>query len=186
MNGEDREGFLGRWSRRKLAPAAERTDDPGTAPAAEAATNVAANEEAFADFDFASLDFSSDYRRFMTGSIPDHVRTRALQQLWTSSDLIARPDELDEFLEDFRDQAKALPSALARSAYRIGRGFVDAEPESIVSNTHDSAPPEETPSDEAVPDNQYVSNTRGAMPDDPDEYGETALKGQVPRQSDKR
>ena len=129
MSKDDHESFLGRWSRRKLAPAAGRTEEPEAAPGDGTDSTVAANDTAFGDFDFASLDFSSDYRRFMAGTVPDHVRTRALQRLWTSSDLIAEPDELDEFLEDFRDQAKAVPSALARSAYRIGRGFVDDEPE---------------------------------------------------------
>lgn len=127
MNEEDREGFLGRWSRRKLAPADARGDEP---PSAEMqAADAAAREEAFADLDFASLDFTSDYRRFMAHAVPDRVRNRALRQLWSSSDLIAEPDELDEFREDFRDAAKAVPAAMARSAYRIGRGFVDGDPE---------------------------------------------------------
>jgi hypothetical protein len=185
MSEDDHVGFLGRWSRRKLAPASRRTKEPGTVPADEAA-NVAANTEPFADFDFALLDFSSDYRRFMSGGVPDHVRTRALQQLWTSSDLIAQPDELDEFLEDFRDQAKALPSALARSAYRIGRGFADAEADSVVSNARDNAASEETPSGEATPDARHDDGTRGAMPDNPDGDGETGRNSQVPRQADKR
>jgi hypothetical protein len=123
MNEEDREGFLGRWSRRKLAPAATRSDESQSAETQ--AADAAAQEEAFADFDFASLDFASDYRRFMANAVPDDVRNRALRQLWSSSDLIAEPDELDEFREDFRDAAKVVPAALARSAYRIGSGFID-------------------------------------------------------------
>ena len=127
VNEKSREGFLGRWSRRKRAPAAARVDEPRSADAQSA--DATAREETFANLDFASLDFASDYRRFMANAVPDHVRNRALRQLWSSSDLIAEPDELDEFREDFRDEAKAIPAALARSAYRIGRGFIDDEPE---------------------------------------------------------
>lgn len=127
MSEKDCEGFLGRWSRRKLAPAAAGNDEPQSADAK--ATNAAAREEAFADVDFASLDFTSDYQRFMANAVPDRVRNRALRQLWSSSALIAEPDELDEFREDFRDVAKAVPAAMARSAYRIGRGLVDGDPE---------------------------------------------------------
>lgn len=110
-----------RWSRRKLSP---ESGGAPSAPEADAATGQ--SDDAFAEFDYESLDFASDYRRFMDAAVPDHVRTKALQRLWNSSDIISCPDNLDDFLEDFREEAKALPSGLARSAYQIGRGFSPA------------------------------------------------------------
>lgn len=119
-----------RWSRRKLSP------ESGSAPSApEADAAAGQSDDAFAEFDYDSLDFASDYRRFMDAAVPDHVRTKALQRLWNSSDIISRPDNLDDFLEDFREEAKALPANLVRSAYRIGRGFSPAQ-ENEVPESH--------------------------------------------------
>ncbi len=80
--------------------------------------------DSFADFDFGSLDFNSDFKRFMSETVPDGVRNRALQILWLSNDIIGCPDELDDYLEDFSEDAMALPAELAKSAYQIGAGFV--------------------------------------------------------------
>jgi hypothetical protein len=119
MKDRDSEGFLQRWSRRKR----EREHaDTAASPRAEAKADAP-----FADFDFEALDFTSDYRQFMGNNVPDEIRNRALQKLWASSDLIAKPDELDDYLEDFREAAKALPADLARSAYIVGCGFLDQE-----------------------------------------------------------
>jgi hypothetical protein len=121
---EDRpSGFIRRWSNRKLDPQARR--HPHRASAERAPTIEKASDEQFAEFDFDALNFDSDYRQFMSGAVSDQVRDRALQKLWTSSDLIAQPDDLDEYREDFRDEAKA--AGIVRSAYRIGRGFLDDE-----------------------------------------------------------
>jgi hypothetical protein len=120
MNDRDTEGFLQRWSRRKREQA-ERADTAVSPPAKAEA------DAPFADFDFEALDFTSDYRQFMGNNVPDEIRNRALQKLWASSDLIAQPDELDAYLEDFRETAKALPADLARSAYIVGCGFPDQE-----------------------------------------------------------
>lgn len=119
MNDRETEGFLQRWSRRKREREPERID-AAASPSAEAKADAP-----FADFDFEALDFTSDYRQFMGANVPDEIRNRALQKLWSSSDLIAQPDELDDYLEDFREAAKALPADLARSAYIVGRGFME-------------------------------------------------------------
>lgn len=119
------EGFLSRWSRRKHDQKSGRTSTP--VPGQDVSSSAAAGQDAdlFADFDFESLNFASDYRRFMAGSVPEQVQRQALRKLWTSTDIIAQTDELADFLEDFREEAMALPAELARSAYRVGRGFVE-------------------------------------------------------------
>jgi Protein of unknown function (DUF3306) len=135
----EKDGFLQRWSRRKRDPRARREEEIARATHPEAQPGCVVEEQAFAGFDFDSLDFTSDYRRFMTGAVSDQVRNKALQRLWTSTDIIAQPDELDDYLEDFREEAMGLPAAMARSAYRIGRGFIN----SVEQGSSDDRPQEQ-------------------------------------------
>ncbi len=61
----------------------------------------------------------------MAQGVSEEAQRKALRRLWISTDVIAETDELADFLEDFREEAMALPAEIARSAYRIGRGFVE-------------------------------------------------------------
>jgi hypothetical protein len=117
-------GFVERWSRRKLAAETAPSEARSSTTNGTDARLIDGNDQ-FVDFDFNSLDFNSDFKRFMSETVPDGVRNRALQILWASNDIIGRPDELDDYLEDFSEEAMAVPAELARSAYRIGRGFVE-------------------------------------------------------------
>jgi hypothetical protein len=85
MTEDRREGFLSRWSRRKLEREAASESPPESS-----------SEDPFAGFDFDALDFGSNYRQFMAANVPDSVRNLALQKLWSSSDIISQPDELDD------------------------------------------------------------------------------------------
>lgn len=144
-NHDDREGFLARWSRRKRGPEAETATAPDSTPDARASAPNAREDDAFADFDFDSLNFTSDYRRFMASAVPDQVRSKALRKLWTSTDIIAQADELDDYLEDFREEAMALPAEMVRSAYRIGRGLVENGQDADADETDEqSSAPEHT------------------------------------------
>ena len=111
---DNRESILARWYRLKTAAINEHS-----APQAQ----TARPDSDFEDVDFSKLDINSDFVRFMDQDVPDTIRNQALQMLWASSDLIGKPDDLDDFLEDFTEQAKALSPELARSAYNIGAGF---------------------------------------------------------------
>ena len=120
---DSKETLLHRWSRRKLerkqTPAEARIVRVGgelaSAQAAGAHENPAARA-ASDGFDLDALCFESDYARFMSSDVPEVVRTRALRHLWASSDIISRPDDLDDYLEDLREEAMALPAELAKSA----------------------------------------------------------------------
>ena len=136
----DREAFLARWSRRKRGLDAEPAAAPDPKPDVRASAPSAQENDAFADFDFDSLNFTSDYKRFMASAVPDQVRSKALRKLWTSTDIIARADELDDYLEDFREEAMALPAELVRSAYRIGRGFADNGQDASDTDKQSSVP----------------------------------------------
>jgi hypothetical protein len=141
-----------RWSSRKLGQA-ERPNAPSSnapksnapdlqneavapsKPADAAGAPAVPQEEALANVDFSTLDFASDFVRFMKSGVPDEVRTKALRMLWSSHETIGRPDDLDDYLEDFSEQAMGLPAELAKSAYEIGRGFVTAEEAKAASPT---------------------------------------------------
>jgi Protein of unknown function (DUF3306) len=157
----DEDGFLQRWARRKSDPQARREEDAasinssGPKPKCDPAGDALGDD--FTGFDFDMLDFSSDYRRFMNSAVPNQVRNKALQRLWRSTDLIAQPDELDDYLEDFREEAMGLPAEMVRSAYRVGRGFLDE----VDANGSDTTPPQD---DEAA-------TSTGLKPDNPGSEG---------------
>jgi len=117
-------GFVRRWSRRKLGT----NLDSGPTPKQE--STLLADEgstvaEDLEQFDFDALEFSSDFTRFMRRDVPSHLRAKGLKALWTSHDTISRPDDLDDYLEDFSEEAMALPPELVKSAYEIGCGFLN-------------------------------------------------------------
>ena len=120
-------GFLRRWSRRKLTPERPTGATRGQRCAPGMDGNHQTVPDDLAQIDLNALDFSSDFRRFMKSDVPGHVRTRALQALWSSHEAISCPDDLDDYLEDFSEAAMALPAELAKSAYIVGRGFWDGE-----------------------------------------------------------
>jgi len=81
----EEEGFLGRWSRRKLAepapPAAEAVPAPeDQAPEAEPAP---VRPEDLPDID--SLDEHSDYTVFLKEGVPEVLKRKALRRLWRSN-----------------------------------------------------------------------------------------------------
>lgn len=149
------EGFLARWSRRKravaegerlpaesppLAPPGDSNLVREIAPSSAAEGDVAAaaeksgdllgrvlTEADFADFDFAALDFKSDYTKFMQAGVPESVRNRALRQLWASDPIMANMDGLHDYWDDYTDAAVAVPQGTLKTAYRIGKGFLTDE-----------------------------------------------------------
>lgn len=149
MAPNDDDNFLRRWSRRKQEATRERHGDPAPdqrpedgvslpvpAPAETAAGSGAvspakAGDDAAAvdpiaalkEIDLDSLDYSSDFTQFMREGVPDELRTGALRKLWASDPVFAIMDGLDDYCEDFSDAVWADPGM--KTAYRIGRGFLD-------------------------------------------------------------
>lgn len=114
----ENEPFARRWSRRKInhSQSVER--------ACTAASLPALGEANFADVDFDTLDFNSDYARFMAQGVPDAIRARALRSLWASNAEFVKPDGLQDYTGDFTDAALAAPTGGLQTAYTIGRGFM--------------------------------------------------------------
>jgi Protein of unknown function (DUF3306) len=146
------EGFLQRWSRRKAearGAAVTATEDPSVAaegqPAAvEHALQPAQGEPAPVapeDLpDIESLDASSDFTVFMRPGVPEHLRIQALRKLWRADPIFSKLDGLLEYGGDYT--IPSWPKGTIRTAYQIGRGFVN-QIEKLAEAGAQPAPPEE-------------------------------------------
>jgi hypothetical protein len=131
----DVEGFLRRWSRRKAEargpaapPAAASSEFPEPVLASPQQTpEPAADAPAPIDPkdlpDIESLDASSDFTVFMRPGVPEHLRTLALRKLWRSDPIFSKLDGMVEYGGDYTIQS--WPKGVIKTAYRIGRGFVE-------------------------------------------------------------
>ena len=126
------EGFLRRWSRRKSearsAATAPIEDSSDPAPAsAEQTLEPEKGAPATVDPndlpDIESLDANSDFTAFMRPGVPEHLRTLALRQLWRSDPIFSKLDGLVEYGEDY--SLPSWPKGTIKTAYQIGRGFVN-------------------------------------------------------------
>lgn len=113
--GDNDEGFLVRWSRRKQAgyrnqehPSAPGPQTaPGEPPAAEGLQQTTPQREA-TDADMPpvdSLDEKSDYAAFMSSGVSEQLRAQALRKLFHLPGFHV-PDGLDDYDDDFTQFAK--------------------------------------------------------------------------------
>jgi hypothetical protein len=114
------EEFLARWLRRKAehrSPAGSVEPATPTDPAPE--TNSA--PETAVDLDSASLEFSSDFSRFVCDGISNAVQTAALRRLWVTSPLFGASDGLDVYRADYTVAASLedVPPAANRALQMI-------------------------------------------------------------------
>jgi hypothetical protein len=89
--------------------------------------------ESFDDFDFESLDYDSDYTRFMKTGVPESVRKRALRKLWASNPILANVDGLNDYDDDFTDAALAVKGLLKTAFKPLGGYLTDEEREASYS-----------------------------------------------------
>jgi hypothetical protein len=157
------EGFLRRWSRRKAQARSVPVETPAaledSAPVGEitpASAQAAHERDAPAPVDpkdlpdIESLGADSDFSVFMRPGVPAHLRTRALRKLWRSDPIFSQLDGLVEYGEDYT--LPSWPKGTIKTAYQIGRGFVNeleklAEPEAELA----APTPPEAPTSEAPP-----------------------------------
>ena len=190
------EGFLQRWSRRKAeARAADQTptEDRGAAaedPAAPVAESPAPAPGEPAPVaredlpDIETLDASSDFSVFMRPGVPEHLRTQALRKLWRSDASFSKIDGLLEYGEDYTIQS--WPKGVIKTAYRIGRGFMD-ELEKLGEADAQSATSEE-PATGPEPESGPARLAAPAEPAPPEAAapGESGSPEQTPAQPAKR
>ena len=112
------EGVLARWSRRK---AEERSGSgsceqvPPREPEPESSSTHESAAEPAPDLDSASLEFSSDFSRFVRAGISDIVQTAALRRLWQTSPLFGASDGLDVYRADYAGASPARDLSAAAS-----------------------------------------------------------------------
>jgi hypothetical protein len=165
------EGFLRRWSRRKAEARSPGTAPGDTAepvpaslePAAESEKAVPAPIDPNELPDIDSLEPSSDFTVFMRPGVPEHLRTLALRKLWRSDPIFSTLDGLVEYGEDY--SIATWPKGAIKTAYQIGRGFVN-ELEKLEAAGAQPAAPEE-PAPEPAPES--VSAAASADPGSPTE-----------------
>ncbi|MEL6218649.1 MAG: DUF3306 domain-containing protein [Pseudomonadota bacterium] len=128
MSTRDREeGFLSRWSRRKLEPEPEPegVEAPVAAEPSEAAPEPEKTEaEVLEELGLPepeSLGKGDDFSAFMKEAVPEQLRRRALRRLWLTDPVLANLDEMVDYGEDFTDAATVV--ANLTTAYKVGRGF---------------------------------------------------------------
>lgn len=92
--------------------------------------------------DIDSLDASADFTPFLRAGVAPEIQRRALRRLWMLDPALSTSDGLLEYGEDFTDAAKA--GAIVRTAYRIGKGVVEAAADEPASDAA-QAPPREAP-----------------------------------------
>jgi hypothetical protein len=180
------EGFLQRWSRRKAeARSADETatEDLGVAaegqPASARETSGPAQGEpapvAPEDLpDIESLDAGSDFSVFMRPGVPAQLRTQALRKLWRSDPIFSKLDGLLEYGEDYSIQS--WPKGAIRTAYQIGRGFVN-ELEKLAEAADKPAPSEEPASGPAPETGPAIASAEPHSPPEPPAEPPAPLSG---------
>ncbi len=156
------EGFLSRWSRLKRTGAAQAKEGQGDAapqvqpaqPITEAARDRQPDEVPQTPLDLpdvASLTKDSDFTVFLRANVPEHLHRDALRALWKSDPIFSHHDGLTDYAEDFANP-EVVGSAV-KTAWTIGRGFLDAPDESSgVAETRDEGGEPSTQAADGEPD----------------------------------
>lgn len=161
------ESFLQRWSRRKAearSAAPAPVEEPEGSPEAEAAAPeepAPIDPESLPDID--SLDANSDFSVFMRPGVPEHLRTRALRKLWRLDPIYSKLDGLVEYGEDY--SIATWPKGVIRTAYQIGRGFVN-ELEKAAEDEKQPAALQEPESGSASASEPAIASSEARAPED--------------------
>jgi hypothetical protein len=139
-DADEKEGFVGRWSRRKKAEAGnaaapDETPPPEADPTPE---ELAAREQAIVDSlpDIESLDGDSDFSVFLKEGVPEALRHQALRKLWRVNPLMAGLDGLNDYDEDFTVLNLGVEGL--KTAYKVGKGYLSDEEETPPETARDA------------------------------------------------
>jgi hypothetical protein len=141
------DNFLRRWSRLKTE---SRKSAPPPLPEAEPAPQPPAPVEPKAPAEAAppelppveELTAESDYSAFLRAGVPEETKLAALRKLWTSDPTLAAPDPLD--LHNFDYSFPTVPEVV-KTAYQVGKGFIDALEETTEEKEGEKKPRESPP-----------------------------------------
>ncbi len=147
------DGFLARWSRLKRRPEAAEAEKaaPATAERPAAAdkalpdTARRSDEEVLAELDLPAPELlgRGEIRDFLKAPITESLRRRALRRLWQLDPVLANLDGLVDYGEDFTGQG--VVTGIVETAFRVGRGMVEAAEEETVKESADATRPAPAP-----------------------------------------
>lgn len=122
--------MLTSWTRRRAAVAAEAEAEDVAAQEAQ----VAQEREALAEKTDAEvleelglpdpddLKMGDDFKAFMSKSVPERLRKRALHKLWRSNPVLACVDGLNDYDDDYLTQS--LGQGPIKTSYQVGKGML--------------------------------------------------------------
>ncbi|GAA0775838.1 DUF3306 domain-containing protein [Roseibium denhamense] len=119
------------WSRRKAAVrAAEAAEQDEAAAVAAAEKRAALKDKPDAEIldelelpDPDTLSDQDDFKPFLSDTVPERLRRRALRRLWTVNPVLANVDGLVDYADDFTDAATVVSNL--KTVYRVGMGMFD-------------------------------------------------------------
>lgn len=170
------------WSRRKAAvrkaEEAEQVKEQAALAAEErAALEEKSDEDVLEELglpDPETLTKEDDFSGFLSATVPERIRRRALRRLWGLNPVLANLDGLVDYAEDYTDAATVVDNL--QTVYKVGKGmleqFAEAEDdaEAVPELNPDKTPEEENTSKEnaAVEDdvaahNDYVENEEASV-----------------------
>jgi hypothetical protein len=179
------EGFLHRWSRRKIegdAAPAEAAEAPRGLPnvspvAAPAAAATVAQEPAAVQqeeqpplptlADTESLTPESDFKPFVARNVAPEVRNAAMKKLFADPHFNVM-DRLDTYIDDYSNPAPLPAASLRKMASAVFLKLVDEEEEEGAEAARQNKVVQETPCLTSLPD-VAKSEPSGEDPSPPDE-----------------
>ena len=131
----DGEGFVARWSRRKIEekePSKETKIEvskleEGAPLDTKSTQDVGEEGETNVDDlpDIETLNESSDYTPFLKDGVPEKLKRLALKKLWKSNPVFGIIDGLDDYDEDY--SAIGIVAQEIFTNYKPGKGMVDPD-----------------------------------------------------------
>ena len=131
----DGEGFVARWSRRKIEekePSKETKIEvskleEGAPLDTKSTQDVGEEGETNVDDlpDIKTLNESSDYTPFMKDGVPEKLKRLALRKLWKSNPAFGFIDGLDDYDEDY--SAIGIVAQEIFTNYKPGKGMIDPD-----------------------------------------------------------
>jgi hypothetical protein len=165
------------WERRRAAVEAEERAERAAIAGAQAEARAAEleklnDEAALAELglpDPSTLGPGDDFAAFMRAGVPEKFKRVALRRLWRSNPVLACIDGLNDYEDDYRQQALG---QVVKTAYQVGKGMMahveEMQRQALVAErdgTADAAVAAPAPADVPAPDSAPVAfETTDATP----------------------
>lgn len=171
------------WSRRKAAvrkaeEAEQVKEEAALAAEEQAALEEKSDEDILEELglpDPETLTKGDDFSGFLSATVPDRIRRRALRRLWGLNPVLANLDGLVDYAEDYTDAATVVDNL--QTVYKIGKGMLEQfkEVEEKISETP-GLKPENLPEKENLSEENEDPEENVAAHNDSVENEETSVQ----------